>query len=183
MFGRLLTVSAQRLITLHKDRILVIHGTCVNWTRFSYTGRCTMLSSWTYNNDNDKIFLNNNNNGSMQVHDFTVNYIRLKQRFLECKLRFHLTVLGPVNEGLTVRLTAYTIHDLLPSVSGSVTKLWAEIPRLTKHLITKNYQKNEQFLKKKAQTHINSLLNFTEQNITYICNNSRLFVSWPINLC
>lgn len=85
MFGRLLTVSAQRLITLHKDKILVIHGTCVNWTRFSYTGRCTMLSSWTYNNDNDKIFLNNNNNGSMQVHDFTVNYIRLKQHFLECK--------------------------------------------------------------------------------------------------
>lgn len=85
MFGRLLTVSAQRLITLHKDRILVIHGTCVNWTRFLYTGRCTMLSSWTYNNDNDKMFLNNNNNGSMQVHDFTVNYIRLKQRFLECK--------------------------------------------------------------------------------------------------
>lgn len=113
MFGRLLTVSAQRLITLHKDKILVIHGTCVNWTRFSYTGRCTMLSSWTYNNDNDKMFLNNNNNGSMQVHDFTVNYIRLKQRFLECKQRFHLTVLGPVNEGLTVRLTACTRHDLL----------------------------------------------------------------------
>lgn len=113
MFGRLLTVSAQRLITLHKDRILVIHGTCVNWTRFSYTGRCTMLSSWTYNNDNDKIFLNNNNNGSMQVHDFTVNYILLKQHFLECKHKISFTVLGPVNEGLTVRLTAYTRHDLL----------------------------------------------------------------------
>lgn len=158
MFGRLLTVSAQRLITLHKDKILVIHGTCVNWTRFLYTGRCTMLSSWTYNNDNDKIFLNNNNNGSMQVHDFTVNYILLKQRFLECKHKISFNCSWS-SKWLMVRLTAYTRHDLL---------LWECNKTLGWNLSFNKTSDNQKLpkkwavFKKKAQTHINSLLNFTE---------------------
>lgn len=154
MFGRLLTVSAQRLITLHKDRILVIHGTCVNWTRFSYTGRCTMLSSWTYNNDNDKIFLNNNNNGSMQVHDFTVNYIRLKQRFLECKHKISFNCSWSSKwrtDGQAYRL--YKKHLLL----WECNKTFGWNPSFTKQLITKNYQKNEQFLKKSPDSYKLSL--------------------------
>lgn len=159
MFGRLLTVSAQRLITLHKDKILVIHGTCVNWTRFSYTGRCTMLSSWTYNNDNDKIFLNNNNNGSMQVHNFTVNYIRLKQRFLECKHKISFNCSWSSKwrtDGQAYRL--YKKHLLL----WECNKTFGWNPSFYKTADNQKLPKKWAVFKKKAQTHINSLLNFTE---------------------